>query len=421
MVEKNDDSLWEKIQIRVVGFIDNLIYYNNKRRMIPLCILFCVIGIILGKFLCKFELTLKLEIIINFFINILILFMYVTDNDENEIEKNKFYKICFLGVNVLTYSILIYLNYNHINGLFIGIVVEYIPIKLYSLIVFTIIYFLPIILIYLLIFGRIKRTKITSSGIEVEIDDSFLSVEQHKIINDFEKTIERSTDINAQMDTIVADFILNEVVDDNNNLKSDYGVPQLLNLLTSVANDKLFKNVNDIVVEFTTVNNLFEIVKDYNLPSNIYRRIKARVDSTIDGQNTTFYEGNLVFLDYQIKHLSYNGLSQNRVIGIIEFKELKEGYVGYARLLLTMLKMLDYIMMLQIIPMLWRRRLIKLKVKATSPYIINIKEGKKKDYKETLQNAANKEASVNKVLSRGDAIHTINKVYAKLYKNSSAY
>ena len=62
-----------------------------------------------------------------------------------------------------------------------------------------------------------------------------------------------------------------------------------------------------------------------------------------------------------------------------------------------------------------------MKVKATSPYIINIKEGKKKDYKETLQNAANKEASVNKVLSRGDAIHTINKVYAKLYKNSSAY
>lgn len=186
----------------------------------------------------------------------------------------------------------------------------------------------------------------------MEMDDSFLSVEQHKIINDFEKTIERSTDINAQMDTIVADFIVNEVVDDNNNLKSDYGVPQLLNLLTSVANDRLFKTVNNIVVEFTTVNNLFEIIKDYNMPNNIYRRIKARIDSTTDGENTTFYEGNLVFLDYQIKHLSYTGLSKNRVIGIIEFKELKEGYVGYARLLLTMLKMLDYIMMLQIIPML---------------------------------------------------------------------
>lgn len=111
MVEKNDENLWGKIQIRMLGFIDNLIYYNNKRRMIPLCILFCIIGIILGKFLCKFELTLKLEIIINFFINILILFMYVTDNDENEIEKNGFYKICFLAVNVLTYSILMYLNY----------------------------------------------------------------------------------------------------------------------------------------------------------------------------------------------------------------------------------------------------------------------------------------------------------------------
>ena len=94
MVEKNDDNLWGKIQIRILGFIDNLIYYNNKRRMIPLCILFCVIGIILGKFLFKFELTLKSGIIINFFINILILFMYVTDNDENEIEKNRFYKIC---------------------------------------------------------------------------------------------------------------------------------------------------------------------------------------------------------------------------------------------------------------------------------------------------------------------------------------
>lgn len=333
-------------------YIENLVYYNNKKRVIPLCLIFLIIGILSEKLVKNISINLSFGIIINIVLNSLMFSLYITDDNKNKLEKNDFFKVCFCVINVLLYSILVYLNYSCITGMFSEIEKSKIilPLELYSLIVFTAVYMFPVILIYMFIFGRIKSTKITTKGIEVEIDSSFLSYEQNKIINTSEKIIENLDNVNSQMDKIVADFILSDLVNENNEISSQYNITKLINKLISISNDNLFEGINNIVVEFKTMNNFNDILEEYNLPKNIYNRIKARIVTVNESENLTFYEGNLVFVNYKLSHLSYADLEGNRVIGIIQFKDLKEGYIGYGRLLLTMLKMLDYIITLQIIP-----------------------------------------------------------------------
>lgn len=56
-------------------------------------------------------------------------------------------------------------------------------------------------------------------------------------------------------------------------------------------------------------------------------------------------------------------------------------------------------------------------VKVKNSYILNIK--KKSDYRQALKASANREATVNKVLTKEDAIHTLNNIYASVSSYSN--
>lgn len=330
----------------IKDYFQNLIYYNNKRRLVALSVLLFLIGSIVGGYIYN-RITMKIlnEIFIAVIINAIIIYMYIIEKNDDILEKNYLFKIILWSVNICIYGIILFTNYNYIINTFSKIKNNYLPNNLYAVIVSTIIFLVIISIEYTLMFAKITKAKVTSKGFEVEIDETNLNNKQNQILNIMDEMIVSVTDINADMDNIVSDFLLGKVLDESNNIKDTYGINELFDCLRNIAT-KLFNP--SIIVDFISIEQLSNIKENFNIPDNIYNRIIARIHSLTDKTNSVFAENNILFVTYKIQSMIYDELENNRIVAIIEFKDKSKTYNGYGRLILDVLKMFDCIFTLQI-------------------------------------------------------------------------
>lgn len=318
------------------------VFFYKKNLLLPLSIPILFLGISIGLFIKKFNLNIGCELIILLIINcITLLFIsYGTDFEETQFN----YKPLYWLLNSVCYSIIIFLNFDYLSIEFKDITFKYITKNTYILLFCIGIFIVVMWLFYCLMFSSIKKTKITTSGLEIEVDDMKLSQKQNQIINDLQKVVENMQLTFSSMDKLVIDFVAYDLTNNNNEFSESYSSSKLFKLMR-VMSTILFKiDSNNIIVDFKSIKNLHEIKKDYNLPINLYNKINAKIQNEKDQSNSIFIERNLIFVNYQLVSLYHEDLPNNRVIAIIECRDMKDAYIGYGSLLLSSFINLDNIL-----------------------------------------------------------------------------
>lgn len=329
----------------------NELLYEHKKILIPIIIITLIIGVVSGKFIALFEFNFLWMIIILIILNILILISTLYVKNYDEFTKSKIIKPFYFGLNIICFEVFLYIKYSEVKDLFKKINLRFIPIDFYIILMLNGAFIIFIWIIYIMMFSNVKSTKITTAGIELEIDDTLLSEKQNQFLNDLQNSIENTMKVNGEMERIVAQFISEDFIDDSGEIKESYTYKDLFKYLRKVA-DLAFSIENmNIITDFKSISELEEIKKEYSIPNNLYNKIFSRIDSVTEDENDIFVERNLVFVNYRFNSVEDERLRKNRVISIIEFIESKEGFSGYGSLMMVSLKMFDRILALSMVPL----------------------------------------------------------------------
>lgn len=334
------------------GIVDyfNQIIYHKKKMLLPIILVSIIIGIFIGIFFKSFKINIGMQLIGIIVLNFILIVYNLINEDIEKYDRNREFKSYYWTINIFCYAIVLFINFNKLKEMFKEVKIDYIPNDLYMITICTGAYVFLLWLIYILVFSNLKRTKLSTNGLELEIDDTVLSSKQNILLNNIQQCIENTRIINFEMDKYVAKYITEDLIDENNTIKSTYTYKDLFVRLREVSNKLISSSESSILVDFKSINELEEIKEEYNIPNNLYNKIFSHINNLSGNESSIFIERNLVFVNYKISSIAHDALINNRIIGIIEFKDIKEGYVGYGSLLLVSLKMFDYITTLSIIP-----------------------------------------------------------------------
>ncbi len=320
----------------------NDLFFYKKRLLIPFSIISLFIGICIGLFAKNFKLNIGCELIMLIIVNCIILLFvsYATDFEENQFN----YKPLYWILNSVCYSIIIFINFDYLIFEFKDVNIKYINKNTYILLFSIGIFIIIMWLFYCLMFSSIKKTKITTSGLEIEVDDMKLSQKQNQIINDLQKVTENVQVVFSNMDKLLIEFAQKDLIDDNNKIDESYDFNKLFDQMR-IMSSTLFKiDSNSIVADFKSISTLNEIKEEYKIPINLYNKIYAKIINEANQSNSIFIERNLIFVNYQLVTLYHTNLINNRVVAIIECQDMKDAYIGYGSLLLSSLINLDNIL-----------------------------------------------------------------------------
>ena len=278
--------------------------------------------------------NLKLHIFILLIINCIYFFIYFFNpNIEDSLNYDKNIKYISL-FNILGFIFILLINYDSIINSFDGISSKWLPKQFYALVCCFTIFFIIILLLNTFIFKDIKRAKITTSGIEIEIDDTNLTNTQYELINHFTSSVYNLSISFGEIYNYCES--LNEKINSN----THFGSEQFIDFLTNMSNNVFGKeNIN---INFKTMSNIQEIQDDYNIPNNLFNIVKSRLNSD-ESPDIVFTTNNLVFLKYNWKYIEFEdelGGASSDTISIIKFENFPS-YVTYGNMLFMLLSMFE--------------------------------------------------------------------------------
>lgn len=319
-----------KMRRRICQFTDKLI----------VGVLCTILGILLLKVIQRREHDFSIFFLIQIFVNGIVVSWWILGSKELEYPHVSVRPLYWM-INTLYYVSILYINHATLLQSFQNVRIAYIPVGIYMYGVYFVIYVIVMMLFYFLCFSKVKRAKLTTGGVELEIDELPFVTVQNKAINDLQVVIKNSTDMNMSMEYEISDIAIRIYYD------NEFTMKDLLGWLRLMTN-RIFHEVK-VKCDYKTLLDIGEVKDEYMLNHHQYKTIIDQI-THYNGECYVFDQQKLVFVIYRLDCIKQTELPKDIIIAVLDFSgsDLSMPCDDYGTILYNNLKVFEYSLVLSI-------------------------------------------------------------------------